>query len=233
MNDYRTRIREGMVVRATDGEKLGKVKSILGDEFIIEKGLLFKEDYTARFENIIDVQGDEITYEKIALDAEGRPLARAATGEGQARETEVRMPLAEEQLLVEKQAKQAGEVKIHKEVVTEKKQVAVPVQREEVVVERTPVSEARPAAADAFVERDIAVPVMEEEVRVTKQPVVREEVRVRKEPVQEQRAASAEVRREEAHVDDSEMRREGRGDIEVEEADVRRAPTTDDGGKKL
>lgn len=215
MNDYRTRIREGMVVRGTDGEKLGKVKSISGDEFIIEKGLLFKEDFTARCENITDVQGDEITYA------------------AQARQDEVRMPLAEEQLLVEKQAKQAGEVKIHKEVVTEEKQVAVPVQREEVVVERTPVNEARPAAADAFVERDIAVPVMEEEVRVTKQPVVREEVRVRKEPVQEQRAASAEVRREEAHVDDSEMRRERRGDIEAEEADVRRAPTTDDDSKKL
>jgi uncharacterized protein (TIGR02271 family) len=204
-----------MVVRGTDGEKLGKVKSISGDEFIIEKGLLFKEDFTARCENITDVQGDEITYA------------------AQARQDEVRMPLAEEQLLVEKQAKQAGEVKIHKEVVTEEKQVAVPVQREEVVVERTPVNEARPAAADAFVERDIAVPVMEEEVRVTKQPVVREEVRVRKEPVQEQRAASAEVRREEAHVDDSEMRRERRGDIEAEEADVRRAPTTDDDRKKL
>jgi len=215
VNDYRTRIREGMVVRGTDGEKLGKVKSISGDEFIIEKGLLFKEDFTARCENITDVQGDEITYA------------------AQARQDEVRMPLAEEQLLVEKQAKQAGEVKIHKEVVTEEKQVAVPVQREEVVVERTPVNEARPAAADAFVERDIAVPVMEEEVRVTKQPVVREEVRVRKEPVQEQRAASAEVRREEAHVDDSEMRRERRGDIEAEEADVRRAPTTDDDSKKL
>jgi len=215
VNDYRTLIREGMVVRGTDGEKLGKVKSISGDEFIIEKGLLFKEDFTARCENITDVQGDEITYA------------------AQARQDEVRMPLAEEQLLVEKQAKQAGEVKIHKEVVTEEKQVAVPVQREEVVVERTPVNEARPAAVDAFVEHDIAVPVMEEEVRVTKQPVVREEVRVRKEPVQEQRAASAEVRREEAHVDDSEMRRERRGDIEAEEADVRRAPTTDDDSKKL
>jgi uncharacterized protein (TIGR02271 family) len=230
VKEYRTLIREGMVVRATDGDKLGKVKSIRGDEFIIEKGLLFKEDYAARLDNIVDVQGDEITYEKAALDAEGRPLAGAASGAPKERESEVRMPLAEEQLVVEKQAKQAGEVKIHKEVVAETRQVTVPVQREEVVVERVPVNEA--ATGEAFSERDIAVPVMEEEVRVTKQPVVREEVRVSKQPMQEQRTASAEVRREEAHVDDSEVRRERRGDIEVEDAEVRRAPTRDDDLKK-
>jgi uncharacterized protein (TIGR02271 family) len=121
-----------------------------------------------------------------------------ASGENQ----EARIPLAEEELVAEKKVRQAGEVRVRKEVVEEQKQVSVPVMREEVVVERT-AADRTPASGDApiFQEAEVAIPVMEEEVEVRKRPVVREEVRVGKEVHQEQRTASATVRREDVDVE--------------------------------
>jgi uncharacterized protein (TIGR02271 family) len=219
----RVTIQEGMTVRGTDGEKLGRVKSINDDgSFIVEKGLFFREDYPASLANVIAVRGDEVIYEK-AVDAEGRPIARTAGPS-----VEVRVPLAVEQLVVETEARQQGEVRVRKEVVTEMQEVTVPVQKERVTVERVPAGEARPAPAEAFKETEISVPVMEEEVRVTKVPVVREEVRIKKQPMVEQQTASAEVRHEEAHVE--EKRRE-QGTVETQEGGMR-APGRDEDVKK-
>ena len=134
MRDFRTSIREGMTVRTSDGEKLGKIASVRGDEFIIEKGLLFKEDYTARCERIMDVQGDEVIYRPLAA---GERAGFAEEGARESRTTgqrEVRVPLTEEQLEVEKTTRQTGGVRVSKEVVTEQKEMTVPVTHEEVKV---------------------------------------------------------------------------------------------------
>src|SRR5919107_120827 len=83
-----------------------------------------------------------------------------------------RLELREEQLDVDTERVQAGEVRLRKEVVTEQRTIDVPVTREEVVIERHDAS-GRPAAQGAIgAEEDIR---MEEEVRVEKTPVVREE----------------------------------------------------------
>jgi len=198
-------IREGMTVRTPEGEKLGKVAKTMGDEFIIEKGLLFKHDYRARADRIMEVRDDEIIYQPLAADDRAANANVAAPPKESATSAtsrdEIRVPLAEEEIEVQKYATQKGGVRISKEVVTEEKQVTVPVTREEISVERVP-AEGRTPAEASFQKEEITVPIVEEEIAVTKRPVVREEVRVRKEQVQEQRAASAEVRREEAEVED-------------------------------
>jgi uncharacterized protein (TIGR02271 family) len=56
----RTHIKEGMVVRSIDGEKLGKVFAIGDDSFQIEKGLFFPKDYLVRYAEVSDVRGGEI-----------------------------------------------------------------------------------------------------------------------------------------------------------------------------
>src|SRR5260370_40210811 len=58
---------------------------------------------------------------------------------------EAHIPLREEQLNVEKQRVQKGEVRVHKEVVTEQQRIDVPVSHEEGVIEHLPASEARAA----------------------------------------------------------------------------------------
>lgn len=114
-----------------------------------------------------------------------------------------KIQLREEQLAVDKQQVRAGEVGIHKEIVTEEKTVNVPTNREEVYIERTPVTDATPSDTPIGQNESIRVPVSEEQVNVSKQPVVKEEINVGKRVVQENQQVSDTVQREEARIDQS------------------------------
>jgi len=120
--------------------------------------------------------------------------------------------LREEQLNVNKQAVQAGQVGIRKEVVTEQQSVDVPVSREEVVIERRPASG---QASDTPIGEGetYRIPVREEQVTVDKQPVVREEVSLGKRQVQDTQRVSDSVQREEARI-------EREGNVNVQGTDV-------------
>lgn len=56
----RSHIKEGMIVRSIDGEKLGKVFAIGDDSFQIEKGLFFPKDYLVRYAEVSDIRSGEI-----------------------------------------------------------------------------------------------------------------------------------------------------------------------------
>ena len=107
---------------------------------------------------------------------------------------------------MDKQAVNAGEVDVRKEVHTEHKSVTVPVEREEVVIERRPVS-AGTTGGDIRAE-EIRIPVKEEKVNVTKEAVVKEEVSVGKRKVQDTETVSGDVRVEELKVEE-------KGDVKV------------------
>lgn len=119
-------------------------------------------------------------------------------------EEETRIPVREEELEARKRVKES-EVNIRKEVRTETQHMEVPVQKEDVIVERVPVDESRTAemGGEAFREEEIRIPVTEEEVEVTRRPVVKEEVRVRKEVRTETEPVSGEVRKEDVKVSPS------------------------------
>jgi len=114
--------------------------------------------------------------------------------------TDQTMKLHEEQLHVQKQPVNTGEVKVRKEVITEHKTIDVPVEREEVVVERRPVS-GRASSAEIRTGEEIRIPVKEEQVRVEKEAVVKEEVHVGKRQVQDTKRVSGDVRKEEVKVE--------------------------------
>jgi uncharacterized protein (TIGR02271 family) len=108
---------------------------------------------------------------------------------------------SEEELHVRKEREQAGEVTVRKEVRTEHKTIDVPVEREEVVIERHPVS-GKQTASGAFKEGEtIRVPVTEEHVEVQKTPVVKEEVTVGKRKVKDTKHVTADVKKEEIKVE--------------------------------
>ena len=174
-------IREGMVVKSSDGEKLGKVVRCDPDGFLIEKGLFFPKDHFARYDQIARVDADEVL---LAVTARSFEAAPATSGEslgsapragglglGAGTEEELRVPLAEEELVAEKRTRQAGEVRIRKDVVTERREIPVEVTREEVHVERTPVEGGEARGGEArFEGGTISVPVHEEEVEIRKRP---------------------------------------------------------------
>jgi uncharacterized protein (TIGR02271 family) len=134
--------------------------------------------------------------------ADLEPVSRTANAGSDTSDSQ-RVELREEELRAEKERVQAGEVRVRKEVVTEKKTIDVPVTREEVVVERHPVAGRKPADEDIGQDEEIRIPVMEEEVRVEKTPVVKEEVTLSKRQVQETRKVSDTVRREEARIEET------------------------------
>jgi uncharacterized protein (TIGR02271 family) len=118
--------------------------------------------------------------------------------------TERRLELRGELLRAVKQRVQTGEIRLRKDVVTENQTINVPVTREDVIVERVPVEEARrrPGAAGPIGEgEEIRIPVSEERVSVTKEPVVTGEVRVQKRAVQDTQQVSDTVRHEEVRVE--------------------------------
>lgn len=205
-------VQDGMKVQSSDGKSLGKVVSCGDASFMIEKGFFFPKDYTAGYDAVARIDRDQVwlTVSAEALQAGiieaaspevpmTKPAAESSAPAGAS--AEVRVPLAEEQVSVEKRIREAGRVDIRKEVVTEQKQVTVPVTREEVQVERVPAGpEAQAAEPGAFQSGKVSVPVMEEEVEIKKRPVVREEVRVSKTPRQGEVRAETEVRKEEARI---------------------------------
>lgn len=106
-----------------------------------------------------------------------------------------------EVLRIHKDRVQRGEVRLRKEVVTEKQNVEVPVSREELVIERTAGGNREASSQVGTGDSEIRVPLSEERVRVDKRPVVNEEVRVGKRPVQETKHVTDDVKHEELRVD--------------------------------
>ena len=113
------------------------------------------------------------------------------------------MRLREEQLRANKQTVSAGEVHIHKDVVTETRSIDVPVTREELVIERHPVAGGQAVADDFDDDADqvIRVPLTSEQVTLEKNTVVTGEVSVGKRQVTETEHLTGEVRREEARIE--------------------------------
>jgi uncharacterized protein (TIGR02271 family) len=114
---------------------------------------------------------------------------------------EERITLSEEQLAVGKRERVAGEVGVEKRVETEHVRESVPVMRDEVTVERRPLSGTDALHAEgAFQEEHISVPLTREEAVAEKRTVGAEEIVVRKQQVQDHEMVEADLRRERAEV---------------------------------
>ncbi len=130
-------------------------------------------------------------------------LARREAGKEYGRDdANIRVPVVEERLKADVRETEAGRARIVKEVVEEQKTIDVPVEREEVHVTERAVDR-RPATRDelAAMDRDIAIPMREQEVVTAKEARVVGEVDVRKEVTRETERVTDTVRREEVHVE--------------------------------
>jgi uncharacterized protein (TIGR02271 family) len=118
--------------------------------------------------------------------------------------TDDAMTRSEEELLVGKAQRETGRVRLRKYVVTEQVQTTVPVQREEVRLEREPITEAnRDRALDGpeISEEEHEVVLHEEVPVVEKQTVPKERVSLHKDTLTDEREVSEEVRKERIETD--------------------------------
>jgi len=112
---------------------------------------------------------------------------------------------SEERLDVNKERVATGEARLRKYVVTDTETVEVPVEREEVRVERTPISEADAANFNGTIgDNDTAeasVTLHEERVNVEKKTVPVEKVNLSKETIQDTETHTEELRKEQIDTD--------------------------------
>jgi len=118
--------------------------------------------------------------------------------------TDEAMTRSEEEVRIGTQRRESGRVRLRKYVVTEHVTQTVPVQREEVRVEREPITEGNVEQATdgpAISEEEHEVVLHAEEPVVEKRVVPKERVRLDKETVTEEREVSEGVRKEQIEAD--------------------------------
>ncbi|NES31320.1 DUF2382 domain-containing protein [Micromonospora terminaliae] len=118
--------------------------------------------------------------------------------------TDDAMTRSEERLSVGTERERAGRARLRKYVVTEQQQVTVPVQREEVRLEREPITDANIGKAmdgPAITEEEHEVTLHQERPVVAKETVPVERVRLGKETVTDTETVGGEVRKERIEAD--------------------------------
>jgi uncharacterized protein (TIGR02271 family) len=122
--------------------------------------------------------------------------------------TDDAMTRSEEELHVATTQRERGRVRLRKYVTTEQVTTTVPVQREEVRLEREPITDANLDAATSgpdISEEEHELTLHEETPVVEKRVVPRERVRLDTETVTDQREVGEEVRKERIEVDDQDQ----------------------------
>lgn len=145
--------------------------------------------------------------------AAGGPAAGAPTAEDPAAAVDAgeQAVAHEERLKVGKEDQVAGKARLRKRVVTEHQQVDVPVEREELVVEREPVDpnspQARAGSLDDAEDTEETVTLHEERPVVDKETVATEKVNVGKRKVVDTETVEGDVRKEEIDVETDDVNR--------------------------
>jgi uncharacterized protein (TIGR02271 family) len=138
----------------------------------------------------------------VPYDESGTVQAEAPPQNGHS--TDDAMTRSEEEVAIGTTQREAGRARLRKYVVTENVTQTVPVQREEVRVEREPITDANAGEAldgPEISEEEHEVVLHEEQVVVQKQAVPKERVRLDKQTVTDEQTVSEEVRKERIDVD--------------------------------
>ncbi len=182
---------------------LGKAKELLGN---VTGGHEEQAEETIQGQTVARATSVQQGAAETQATATTRIVGSADTARTNVTDRDIEVPVYEEELTVGKRQEQIGDVHLRKDVVQEQQTVSVPLQHEEVTVERVPLSGQADAATvrDAFQGGDIEIPVMGEEAVVGKQVVETEEVRLHKQAVTETEQVSDTVRKERVVVDGAE-----------------------------
>jgi uncharacterized protein (TIGR02271 family) len=191
------KLKRGMHVYGTDNRSVGTIDR-WDDNNVYIGGRSYQRSMFDRFDK-----------DKLYFSNEGyrsyQSMGRSEMGDAVAG-GEIRVPVREERLDVEKRQGEMGSVDIRKDVTTEQVNVPVELRHEEVTVNRVDVPN-RPVtvgdAPDAFKEGTIRVPVRGEEAVAHKEAFVTGEVVVDRDVVTERETITDTVRKEHVDVDEN------------------------------
>jgi uncharacterized protein (TIGR02271 family) len=221
----------GRTVVSSDGDKIGKLEEIYldtetgGPEWAtVTTGLFGTQqtfvplaEATPRGEEVVVPYDKDQVKQAPAVDPDGQlshdeearlydhydrggPVGRDVSGPT----TDDAMTRSEEELRVGKTQREKGRARLRKYVVTEEVQQTVPVQREEVRIEREPITDANVGQATdgpEISEEEHEVVLHDEEPVVEKRTVPRERVRMDKDTRTEEAQVSEEIRKEQIEAE--------------------------------
>lgn len=190
--DLKGKLRQGMSIFGHDDREYGRIDR-------------FDNEYVYSGEHKIPVTAFErMDGDRLYVGQQGSRYF--GTASDRQTEGEIRVPIVEERLTVDKQPVEMGEVEIRKDVVTEQVNVPVELRREEVTIDRVDVPD-RPVRVgdvdDTFEEGTIRVPVRGEDVTVQKEAVVTGEVVINREQMADRQTITDTVRKERIDVDEN------------------------------
>lgn len=190
--DLKGKLRKGLRIFDTDNREYGAVDR-------------YDDQYAYVGDRKIPVSAFErMDNDRLYVGAQGRQYFQ--TKDSMAAEGQIRVPVVEERLDVEKRQGEMGSVDIRKSVESEQVNIPVELRREEVSVNEVDVRDRPVAAADldnAFQEGTIRVPVRGEEAVVQKEAFVTGEVVIDREMKTERQTVSDTLRKEHVDVDEN------------------------------
>jgi len=193
--DLKGKLRKGLRIFGADNREYGTIDR-------------YDDQYAYVGERKIPVSAFErMDKDRLYVGTQGRQYFE--TNDRMADTGEVRVPVMEERLNVEKRQGEMGAAEIRKTVETEQVNVPVELRHEEVTINRVDVKDRPVAAGDldaAFEEGTIRVPVRGEEAVVQKEAFVTGEVVVGREVKTERQTISDTVRKERVNVDENYQR---------------------------
>lgn len=162
----------------------------------------------------LKISGDENSSNVMRMNREEnhRISPIPSKGEDVPEYNESHIPVIEERLSINK-VQSIIELTITKEPATETTSLEVPITYEEITIQRRPVNDAsgeeKKGEGPVQSNTEIKIPLMKEEIEISKQPYVKEEIVIRKKPVIETRTVTEEVKSEKVKVRRSTEEKEG------------------------
>jgi uncharacterized protein (TIGR02271 family) len=168
-----------------------------------------EEDQLYRYYDLASGDGRSDDYQTDRGFVDGTPAGEKADDNDHPNGGDGSMTRSEERLVTDTRTEEAGKARLRKYVVTEQQQVTVPVSREEVRLEREPITDANAAGAydgPAISEAEHEVTLHAERPVVNTETVPVERVRLGKETIQDEETVDGEVRKEQIEFDGPDRR---------------------------
>ena len=199
--------------RGINNADFGEIQQVDENFIITQKGTVGKEKFYIPKSFVAYYDGDILHVSITDEEAKNTYME----GSSQIDEEEERIKIMEERIVVSKRATTGEEIIIIKEPATETKTVQVEIAHEEAIIDKNAVGEATLSLHPVETIKEIKIPLMKEEIEISKRPYVKEEIVIRKKPVIETRTVTEEVKSEKVKVRRNTEEQEGGEEEEKKE----------------
>ena len=203
--------------RGINDADLGKVQGLSEPFVFTQRGTINKEKFYIPKSLVEGYDGVTLHFRVTEEEAKNTYMRDSPPSDEEVQHIQIMT----ERLVASKKETTGEEITIIKEPATETKTVQVQVTHQEATIERIPVNKANAAEEQTgegpvHTRKEIKIPLMKEEIEISKQPYVKEEVIIRKKPVIETRTVTEEVKSEKVKV----KRGKEEGEEEIEEQEI-------------